>query len=259
MHPNISGLDVPNNLSKVKTLKASSVAEVKPVPRNESHFPWHGCGFVPHRHRAGRLSPPGPLRDAALLLCVSALALAGCNRAPSEPPSAHADPLPTVASATATAASKRCVVPLAATPGAVPSAAGPRCPPDPLKHPPALARKTVGVPEAGVSVNAELATTPEQTERGLMFRTKMAEEDGMFFSLEDRKEQVFWMHNTCIPLDMLFIDEDATIVGVVENAPVLDDDPRSVSCPSRFVLEVNAGWVRRHNVKPGQKVALPSL
>ena len=143
--------------------------------------------------------------------------------------------------------------------GPVPAAAGSRCPPDPLKHPPALPRKRVGFPAAGASVDAEIASTPDESERGLMFRTKMDEGEGMFFVLEERKEQIFWMHNTCIPLDMLFIDEDGTIVGVVENAPVLDDDARSVACPSRFVLEVNAGWVRRHGVRPGQKVALPSL
>jgi uncharacterized membrane protein (UPF0127 family) len=56
---------------------------------------------------------------------------------------------------------------------------------------------------------------------------------------------------------MLFVDDDGTIVGIVESAPVLDDGERRVDCPSRYVLEVNAGWVRRHNVKPGQRLVLP--
>jgi uncharacterized membrane protein (UPF0127 family) len=64
------------------------------------------------------------------------------------------------------------------------------------------------------------------------------------------------MHNTCIPLDLLFIDEDGLIVGIVESAPTLNDDSRGVGCPSRFVLEVNAGWSRRHGVRPGQRVRL---
>jgi uncharacterized membrane protein (UPF0127 family) len=172
------------------------------------------------------------------------------------------DPLPNPPAPSAGAASvtpTRCVIPLASVAGVAPPAAGSRCPPDPLKSPPKLPRKAIAFPEAGVSVDAEIASTPDESERGLMFRTKMGEEQGMFFVLEDRREQIFWMHNTCIPLDMLFIDEDGTIVGVVENAPVLNDDPRSVACSSRFVLEVNAGWVRRHGVRPGQKVALPSL
>jgi uncharacterized membrane protein (UPF0127 family) len=65
------------------------------------------------------------------------------------------------------------------------------------------------------------------------------------------------MHNTCIPLDMLFVDEDGLIVGIVENAPTLDDGTREVSCPSRWVLEVNAGWSRRHAVRAGQRLVLP--
>jgi hypothetical protein len=56
---------------------------------------------------------------------------------------------------------------------------------------------------------------------------------------------------------MLFIDDDGLIVGVAENAPVLDDGDQSVACTSRYVLAVNAGWVRRHGVRPGQRVTLP--
>jgi hypothetical protein len=66
------------------------------------------------------------------------------------------------------------------------------------------------------------------------------------------------MHNTCLPLDMFFIDEDETIVGIVENVPVLNDEERKASCPSRYVLETNAGWARAHGVRPGQHVVLPA-
>jgi uncharacterized membrane protein (UPF0127 family) len=66
------------------------------------------------------------------------------------------------------------------------------------------------------------------------------------------------MHNTCIPLDLLYIDDDGLIVGIVENAPTLNDEPRGVGCASRYVLEVNAGWSRRHGVKAGQFASLPS-
>ncbi len=147
-------------------------------------------------------------------------------------------------------------MPLAKDAPAVPSSAGERCPHDPtgrLK----LARARVAFPDTGASVNAELARSGDENERGLMYRKSMGEDEGMFFFIEDRKVQVFWMHNTCIPLDMLFIDEDGTIVGMVESAPVLDDGQRMVDCPSRYVLEVNAGWVRRHDVRPGQHVTLP--
>jgi uncharacterized membrane protein (UPF0127 family) len=86
----------------------------------------------------------------------------------------------------------------------------------------------------------------------------MAEDRGMLFDLATREDHKFWMHNTCVPLDMLYLDEDGLIVGIVENAPTLNDEPRGVACPSRYVLEVNAGWSRRHGVRAGQSVPLPS-
>jgi uncharacterized membrane protein (UPF0127 family) len=89
-----------------------------------------------------------------------------------------------------------------------------------------------------------------------MFRTSMAEDAGMLFELRERTEHTFWMHNTCIPLDLLFVDTDGTIVGVEEAAPTVNDAPRTVGCFSDHVLEVNAGWTRRHGVSPGQKLVL---
>jgi len=81
----------------------------------------------------------------------------------------------------------------------------------------------------------------------------------MLFDLRVRGDHVFWMHNTCIPLDLLYVDDDGLIVGIVENAPTLDDSSRGVGCESRYVLEVNAGWCRRHGVKAGQRMAIPAL
>jgi len=183
-----------------------------------------------------------------------------CNRAPDEPTSRTGpDPLTTVSATTTNASSPslaRCVVPLASAAPAVPSSAGDRCPHDPtgrLK----LGRARVAFPDTGASVDAELARTMDENERGLMYRMTMPEDEGMLFYLDDYKAQTFWMRNTCIPLDMLFIDDDGLIVGAVESAPVLDDGQRMVDCPSRYVLEVNAGWVRRHNVQPGQHVTVP--
>ena len=182
----------------------------------------------------------------------------GCNRTPAEP---HPDPLPTTASATTTTTSTvpsggRCIVPLAQTAPAVPGAAGDKCPTDPQGRF-KLARASVSIPDAKASVDAELARSVAEGERGLMYRKAMGEDEGMLFYIDEKRIQTFWMHNTCIPLDMLFIDDDGTIVGIVESAPVLDDGARQVDCPSRYVLEVNAGWTRRHGVKPGQRVVLP--
>jgi uncharacterized membrane protein (UPF0127 family) len=109
------------------------------------------------------------------------------------------------------------------------------------------------------AVEAEIAVSPHDTERGLMYRRSMPDDHGMLFDLRTRGDHVFWMHNTCIPLDLLYADDDGFIVGIVENAPTLDDSARGVGCESRYVLEVNAGWCRRHGVKAGQRMAIAPL
>jgi uncharacterized membrane protein (UPF0127 family) len=133
------------------------------------------------------------------------------------------------------------------------------CPPDPEAPRSPLPVVHVGFADvSGVAVDAELVRSEHDTMRGLMYRTALAEDTGMLFDLRRREDHQFWMHNTCIPLDLLFVDDDGLLVGIVENAPVLDDTSRGVGCPSRWVLEVNAGWARRHGVKAGQRVELPA-
>jgi uncharacterized membrane protein (UPF0127 family) len=153
----------------------------------------------------------------------------------------------------------RCVAATPAQPPPpVPRGPDPRCPVDPEDGGARLPVVHVGFPDVGgVSVEAEIARSERESARGLMYRKSMAEEHGMLFDLRVRAAHPFWMHNTCIPLDMIYIDEDGLIVGIVENAPTLDDGTRDVGCPSRWVLEVNAGWSRRHGVRAGQHVALP--
>jgi uncharacterized membrane protein (UPF0127 family) len=106
-------------------------------------------------------------------------------------------------------------------------------------------------------VDAELVSSQADTDRGLMYRTSMPDNHGMLFDMTVRMDYQFWMRNTCIPLDMVFADVDGFIVGIVENAPPLDETPRDVGCPSRYVLEVNGGWTRKHGVKAGQPMAIP--
>jgi hypothetical protein len=142
-----------------------------------------------------------------------------------------------------------------APPGPVPRPAA-TCPKDP-EGPSMLPVQSLTLNEAKTTVRAEIARAPHDLEKGLMYRTQMAEDAGMLFRLGDRSVHRFWMHNTCIPLDLLFVDDDGTIVGIVENAPTLNDEERSVPCRSSFVLELNAGYSRRHNVRAGQHVTLP--
>ena len=153
----------------------------------------------------------------------------------------------------------RCVLPTPhAAPPAVPPGPAPSCPPDPEGGPGKLPVVKVAFPEVGgVAVEAELVRSEHDTMRGLMYRKSMGADHGMLFDLTVRDDHKFWMHNTCIPLDLLYVDEDGLIAGIVENAPTMNDESRGVGCPSRWVLEVNAGWSRRHGVKAGQRLKLP--
>jgi uncharacterized protein len=116
----------------------------------------------------------------------------------------------------------------------------------------------VTFPDAlGAAIEAQVVRSPHDTMRGLMYRTSLGPDRGMLFDLRTREDHQFWMHNTCLPLDLLYIDDDGFIVGVVESAPTLNDQPRGVGCPSVYVLEVNAGWSRRHGVRAGQHARFP--
>ena len=132
------------------------------------------------------------------------------------------------------------------------------CPPDPEPNLPPAPAGSVTLAEATggpAKVDVEIVKSDHDTERGLMYRTTMPEDHGMLFEL-DRREHPFWMHNTCIGLDIIYIDHDR-IAGIVENAATLDDTPVTVGLPSTDVLEVNAGYSKRHGIRAGQRVVLP--
>jgi uncharacterized membrane protein (UPF0127 family) len=109
------------------------------------------------------------------------------------------------------------------------------------------------------AVRVELARTPEEQARGLMFREKLADDEGMLFVFPASAVQSFWMKNTLIPLDMIFIGEDLTVVGLVERAEPHSLTPRSVRRPSRYVLEVNGGWSAARGVAAGDRVRFENL
>jgi uncharacterized protein len=133
----------------------------------------------------------------------------------------------------------------------------PACPPDP-EVPPNLRNGKIVFPEAKdkpAEIAVEIAEGPRERARGLMFRKHMPEDKGMIFLFNSAPDtHAFWMHNTCIPLDMLFVDKDGYIVGIEENVPTMNDSTYSVSCPSSYVIEVNAGYCRRHGIVAGQKI-----
>ena len=122
--------------------------------------------------------------------------------------------------------------------------------------PPTTTRATVAVDtgDRKLSFRVELALTPEEQNRGLMFRQSLGADEGMLFVFDRMSIHTFWMKNTLIPLDMLFIDKDRRIVGIVENAEPQTEIGRSVGLPSQYVLEIGGGLSGQLGIRTGHVV-----
>ena len=107
--------------------------------------------------------------------------------------------------------------------------------------------------------NVELATTPQQVAQGLMFRRQMAADAGMLFLFERTDPATFWMKNTYIPLDMIFIGLDGRILNIAERTIPLTETPVHAAGPTRAVLELNGGTASRLGLKAGDRVRHSAL
>jgi uncharacterized membrane protein (UPF0127 family) len=107
-------------------------------------------------------------------------------------------------------------------------------------------------------VQVELADTEAKRERGLMFRKELPEGRGMLFLFDEEGEHSFWMKDTLIPLDLIFVDSSGRVTGIVARARPLTLEPRSGG-PSRMVLEVPGGWAEAHGVRAGDRMTVEGL
>jgi uncharacterized membrane protein (UPF0127 family) len=103
------------------------------------------------------------------------------------------------------------------------------------------------------SVAVEVADTEQQREVGLMFRKHLDDGAGMLFVFRDAAHRNFWMHNTVIPLDMLFADGGGRVIGIVANAEPFSDKEVGVEGGSEYVLEVNGGFCAKNGIKAGDR------
>jgi len=104
------------------------------------------------------------------------------------------------------------------------------------------------------TVKIEVADTPQSREMGLMYRDTLASDAGMLFVFPAPSNQVFWMKNTRIPLDMVFADSQRRVIGIVANAVPYSEARLSVPGDSQYVLEVNGGFCQRRGVKAGDRL-----
>ena len=103
-------------------------------------------------------------------------------------------------------------------------------------------------------IEIEIADDIQRRETGLMFRDKMGENQGMLFIFDKEEPQAFWMHNTILPLDIIYVNSKMEIVSISKNAKPYDDKSLPSVKPAQYVVEVNAGYCDKIGIKDGDKI-----
>lgn len=104
-------------------------------------------------------------------------------------------------------------------------------------------------------IKAEVAKTEFQREQGMMFRDELLDNAGMVLVFEHSAAQCIWMKNTLIPLSVAFVESNGKIVNIEEmQAQTLDSHCSAKSVPVLYALEMNSGWFKQKNIKPGMTI-----
>ncbi|MDD2655163.1 MAG: DUF192 domain-containing protein [Candidatus ainarchaeum sp.] len=109
-----------------------------------------------------------------------------------------------------------------------------------------------------VPVYVEVADDMDELGRGLMFRESLPEDEGMLFVFPRPGNYAFWMKDTLVPLDAIYMDENSTVVGIVQMEPCIADPCPAYAPDSEalYVLEVNKGFSERHGIELGSRMTL---
>ena len=121
---------------------------------------------------------------------------------------------------------------------------------------------TVQFPDSDTSLNVEVAETPDERERGLMYREKLNIENGMLFVFPEEDYRGFWIKNTLIPLDIIFVDKERRIINIEEAYPEPNTSDENLKTyrserPAKYVIETNSSFTERRNVEEGDRVVIP--
>jgi uncharacterized membrane protein (UPF0127 family) len=104
-----------------------------------------------------------------------------------------------------------------------------------------------------VEVDLEVTETPTEIEHGLMYRTALPPKTGMLFVFQDEAERAFWMRNTLVPLDMIFINSKGYIIHIEHSVPPQNDVLRKSKGSARYVIEVPGGTAQTYNIRIGDR------
>jgi uncharacterized protein len=104
------------------------------------------------------------------------------------------------------------------------------------------------------TIDIEIADTPEELEAGLMYRRTMADTEGMLFVFEKAKARLFWMKNTYLPLDMIFVDKDMKIVKIEKKKTPMSEKRIPTGKNMLYTVEVNAGFCDRYGINVGDYI-----
>lgn len=107
--------------------------------------------------------------------------------------------------------------------------------------------------------NIEIADDEYQTQTGLMNRKSMKNSNAMLFIFPDMQMRAFYMKNTLIPLDIIYLDNNKTIVSIQENAKPLDETSLPSGSPAQYVLEINGGLSQQLNIEVGDKMSFKKI
>lgn len=114
-------------------------------------------------------------------------------------------------------------------------------------------------PPGGVTFTVEVADEPEERAQGLMHRTELARDAGMIFVFPRVQPASFWMRNTPLPLDIIFIGDDGRVVNVAADTTPFSEESIPSDGPVRAVLEVNAGLAEEYGIDAGTPVRHPAF
>ncbi|MEE9361524.1 MAG: DUF192 domain-containing protein [Cellulophaga sp.] len=117
-----------------------------------------------------------------------------------------------------------------------------------------LSIRNVKTDSASIKIDIEIAESPYEIQTGLMYRDTMEEKEGMLFIFQEMSMHSFYMKNTKIALDLIFIDDQLKIASIHKNAKPMDESPLPSKVPVQYVLEINAGLADKWSLEIGDSI-----